>query len=80
MTRRVTPLPFGCAKCDNRWSGYETAHCGSCHVTCTGLEAFDQHLCHSPAAGMELAPERAYDCYRIVRDHPAHREMSAVPA
>jgi hypothetical protein len=34
---------FGCAGCDNRWSGYRICHCGACHESFGGLVAFDRH-------------------------------------
>jgi hypothetical protein len=78
-------MTFGCAKCDSRWGGFNTAHCGACHHTFTGVEAFDRHRrggrCASPAeSGLELDPDRAYACYRRARSGRAARILSDVPA
>lgn len=72
-TRATADLPHSCGGCSNRWSGENTAHCGSgCHLTFTGLEAFDAHRsngrCLTPAgAGLELAAGRAYQAWRVAR-------------
>ncbi len=69
---------YGCSNCENRWGGYNTAHCGACHLTFTSIEAFDLHrtgshakgtrsCTHPIAAGLELDPSRGYECYRRVR-------------
>ncbi|AEJ92194.1 hypothetical protein OPTIMUS_138 [Mycobacterium phage Optimus] len=42
---------FGCARCDARWGGVRTAHCGSCHETFSGLSAFEIHRAGSHSKG-----------------------------
>ncbi|WP_443889902.1 FDXHR family putative zinc-binding protein [Mycobacterium avium] len=42
-------LPFGCARCDTRWKGHETCHCGKCHQTFAYIGSFDRHTCGVPA-------------------------------
>jgi hypothetical protein len=43
ITTRIKP--HGCAGCDARWNGFNTAHCGTggCHRTFTSVKAFDAH-------------------------------------
>lgn len=88
MTRR---LPHHCARCANRWDGYNTAHCGACHETFTGVEAFDRHRkgayepdarrCVVPeSAGLELDPSRTYKCYRRSRSDRAARFLNPLTA
>ena len=74
---------FNCGKCDHRWSGYLTAHCGACHLTFTRVESFDRHRvagrCGTPASvGLEVDPSRSYACYRRARNDRAARFLSAV--
>lgn len=41
---RRRPQPeHSCGSCAARWGGLSTAHCGACHVTFTGVWAFDAH-------------------------------------
>lgn len=66
--RRPEELPHTCAKCTNRWSGANTAHCATCHNTFTGVAAFDKHRqngkCAHPAeVNLTLNPTRAYPCW-----------------
>lgn len=68
----------GCARCDARWGGYNTAHCGACHITLTGITAFDAHRAGSHAKGQRhcVDPEsvglvdvgRAYPCWGFPTD------------
>ena len=53
QTRQAVKPPYGCGRCDNRWGGLNTAHCGArnCHQTFTGIVAFDKHRAGSHAAG-----------------------------
>lgn len=39
---RVVP-PLTCGGCPSRWSGLGRAHCSACHLTFTGVSAFDRH-------------------------------------
>lgn len=32
-----------CGGCPSRWSGLGRAHCSACHLTFTGVSAFDRH-------------------------------------
>jgi hypothetical protein len=36
-------LPFGCGRCDARWSGTSMAHCSACCTTFGSVAAFDRH-------------------------------------
>lgn len=72
---RQSRLPFGCARCDNRWNGYKTAHCGAqgCHRTFTSTSAFDKHHdgshandtrhCVDPATVGLVDAGRSYPCW-----------------
>lgn len=46
-------LLFGCARCDERWNGKKTSHCGGCHETFSTPSTFDIHRrngeCLNPA-------------------------------
>ncbi|HLL68996.1 MAG TPA: hypothetical protein VK453_25275 [Micromonosporaceae bacterium] len=62
------PLPHRHAACGERWSGSRTCHCGSCHITTTGVSTFDAHrpkgYCLAPSAvGLTLIPGRASDVW-----------------
>jgi len=64
-----------CARCENRWGGLNTAHCGACHETFTTVRAFDMHCagshsagtrhCVSPAAVGLVKSDREYPCWRM---------------
>lgn len=43
-------LPYECAKCHTRWGGLNTSHCSACHITTTGITAFDAHRTGSHTA------------------------------
>lgn len=68
-------LPHECAKCHARWGGLNTSHCSGCHITLTGLTAFDKHRSGSHSQGTRhcLSPEkvglvdagRAYPCWGL---------------
>lgn len=66
------PLPHTCVGCDNRWSGHRTAHCSVCHLTFTGVEAFDQHRhygkCHHPVERGLTINNRSYECWGFPDD------------
>lgn len=56
-TRVASPLT--CGRCPSTWSGLSRAHCSACHLTFTGITAFDRHRsdggCASPVdLGMVL--------------------------
>lgn len=63
----------GCAKCTNRWSGLNTAHCPACHETFTSPSAFDKHrtgnhaddtrTCLPPATIGLIKTDRDYPCW-----------------
>jgi hypothetical protein len=38
----TAPL-HACGRCHSHWTGLNTAHCNSCHLTFTGVSAFDEH-------------------------------------
>ena len=66
-------LPHTCGGCDARWSGYRTSHCAACHLTLSGVRAFDMHRqggrCLRPwAMGMVAVPGRAYEVWGYVAD------------
>lgn len=78
-------LPHSC-RCGARWGGLATAHCSACHITFTGLAAFDAHRQGSHAKGRYCVdPEtilnqkgervlalssRAYPCWGLAGDKP----------
>lgn len=80
QTRQAVKPPYGCGRCDNRWGGLNTAHCGAenCHRTFTGIVAFDKHRAGSHAAGTRhcVDPQtvglvdagRAYPCWGLPSD------------
>lgn len=66
-TRAPEDLPHT-HRCGDRWAGANTSHCGVCHFTFTGVEAFDRHrpdgVCtHPDVLGMRVAPGRAYEAW-----------------
>lgn len=55
FTRRQKPPSLTrCSGCANTWTGLLSCHCGACHVTFTGITAFDAHrvggVCNDPAS------------------------------
>lgn len=67
-TRSHQDLPFGCGRCDSRWSGNQTCHCGVCHLTFSGVSTFDAHrqpghCLHPLFVGLSVVPGRAYECW-----------------
>lgn len=52
----TTTVAGGCA-CGQRWTGARTAHCGACHQTFGGVNAFDQHRSTAGRLGSCTAPE-----------------------
>lgn len=70
-----------CARCENRWGGLNTAHCGACHETFTTVRAFDMHRagshpegtrhCVSPASVGLVKSGREYPCWRMPGEWPA---------
>lgn len=71
-TRDHDRLPFAC-RCGARWSGNSTCHCGSCHISLSGVTNFDRHRrngqCLDPAElGMSLLSGRAYPCWGSTED------------
>lgn len=66
-TRDYANLPHAC-RCGARWSGTATCHCGGCHLTFTGITAFDTHRpggnCTPPDNfGLVRVDGRAYQCW-----------------
>lgn len=67
-----------CGGCSATWGGTNTAHCGGCHITTTGVTAFDRHRNQRGERGQCQAPEavglvdagRAYPCYGLPGDRP----------
>ena len=52
--------PNHCNRCPARWGGLLTSHCSGCHLTFTGITAFDKHRDGSHTKGRFcLAPEKA---------------------
>jgi hypothetical protein len=37
------PSAITCRGCENWWTGLSSAHCSACHITFTGIYAFDMH-------------------------------------
>lgn len=73
----MTFLPHHCAKCTGRWNGFNTAHCSACHLTFTGVTAFDKHragnhsvrrYCLSPEEVGLVLTGRAYPCWGFPSD------------
>lgn len=67
-TRAHEDLPHSCGRCDNRWAGANTSHCGACHLTFSAVGSFDKHRnagrCNKAAdVGLVLVDGRAYDCW-----------------
>jgi hypothetical protein len=61
-----------CTKCAAEWGGMNTCHCSGCHLTFTGLTAFDAHRrggeCRpADSVGLSLT-KRAYPCYGYPSD------------
>lgn len=69
------------AACGKQWSGARTAHCGGCHRTFTGMDAFTrhrvtpeggeqgEHVCVDPSTvGLALVESRSYECWGEPRD------------
>lgn len=66
-------LPHSCSKCPSRWGGANTAHCSVCHLTFTGITAFEKHrtgsyggagrTCLTPAKAGLVLTGRSYPCY-----------------
>lgn len=58
----MTTYLNSCAGCDVKWTGASTCHCGACHLTFTGLSAFDTHrkdfTCRHPAVVGLVTHER----------------------
>lgn len=57
----------GCARCEGRWDGLSTAHCGACHETFTTPWVFDKHRrdgkCLPPQEAGLVLTRRAYRCW-----------------
>ncbi len=68
-TADPSTLPHRCGRCESRWAGNSTCHCGGgCHQTFSGVTTFDRHRrngqCLDPASvGLTLQPGRAYECW-----------------
>lgn len=71
---RPMRLPASC-RCGARWSGASTCHCGGCHETFTGYDAFDRHRsqdgefgsCRHPAEVGLIDAGRGYPCWGSAR-------------
>jgi hypothetical protein len=61
-----------CGRCGKEWGGMRTAHCAACHVTFTGLTAFDAHRkggkCAQPEDAGLVEAGRAYSCFGAPAD------------
>lgn len=76
QTVQEKTLPHSCGKCDIRWNGYATAHCGGCHYTFTCIGAFDAHRCGTgdtahckpPAQCGLVKSGRSYHCWGFPSD------------
>jgi len=71
--------PHHCAKCPSRWAGSLTSHCTGCHLTFTGITAWEKHRdgTHSSRRGRFCVPpeqsglvltSRLYPCWGIPDD------------
>lgn len=75
-----------CGKCPSRWGGYNTAHCGACHETFTGITAFDKHRAGSHAQGTRhcvppqevglIPSDRTYLCWGLEGSKPPIVQIS----
>jgi len=58
---------YGCARCESRWDGLNTAHCCACHQTFTTPGVFDKHRrdgkCLPPQEAGLVLTRRAYRCW-----------------
>lgn len=85
---RVDPaavyLPHSHGRCDVRWAGERTSHCGSCHQTMTSPSAFDAHRnrrtgeggCFDPATvGMALHTRTGYEVWGFPLDEAASQHF-----
>jgi hypothetical protein len=56
-----------CNGCDKTWGGLLTAHCSACHITFTGITAFDKHRrrrkCLTPESIGLVLKDRVYPCF-----------------
>jgi hypothetical protein len=60
-------------RCGAHWGGLSTGHCSACHLTFTGITAFDKHrtgshandtrACLDPASVGLVDANRAYPCW-----------------
>jgi hypothetical protein len=71
-SRDYADLPHVC-RCGARWSGSTTCHCGACHLTCSGIGAFDRHrrggTCNDPSTvGLVRATGRAFEAWAFPTD------------
>lgn len=70
------PLPHGCLRCGQKWSGTITSHCGAgCCNTFSRVSAFDRHRrhggCRPPAeVGLTLVAGRHYPCWGTTEETP----------
>lgn len=64
-----------CAKCRSEWSGLAAAHCAGCHLTFTGINAFEKHrlrgVCLLPSdRGLVLSPNKWFPAWGNPGDDP----------
>jgi hypothetical protein len=52
-----------CPRCLAAWGGSRPAHCGSCHLTFSGLELFDAHRDHHGDHGRCVPPDTVLDSH-----------------
>ena len=59
--------PHSC-RCGRRWTGFDTAHCVSCHATFTSVTGFDKHRkdgeCINPPEVGLVDAGRTYSCWK----------------
>lgn len=64
------PPPHQCGTCGARWGGLNTCHCCSCHLTFTGLTAFDKHRDGKHPTGRHCLPPEQVGLEDAGRDYP----------
>lgn len=72
MTATTSAVKPTCKQCGKSWGGMNTCHCTGCHLTFTGITAFDAHrkggICNLPeSVGLEIN-DRAYECFGYPSD------------
>lgn len=62
--------PHPCSGCTARWGGLLTAHCAACHLTFTGITAWEKHRAGKPARGRYCLDPAAVGLIDAGRSYP----------